>query len=454
MRGRGMKVIAAAIGLAIAPPTLAQLTPPPGPPADTDRVREQADPRTPVGFFTTPGDATAKYVISQSGSYYLTANDTAGFTPIIRITAPDVTLDLNGFLLVGSSFTDHAILVEQAADRAVIHNGSITGTRGSAINAERVPTLVVRDVQIADAGNAYTGDPQDRRSYAINTGGEASIERVNIANSSAGIFAGTDIVVRDVIIRDVTMSGIYSVFPTTITADRCRFERTGDSGISGRDGNTIYATDSLFSACGEHGIDQASIGSIIQRCRISGADDFAITTRSFAPITIRDCSLVVNRGGIETLYEGSKVIDTLFERNRGIAIVSLSATRISGCVFQGNDQGVFVNGTGATIENNTFAPFNRFTFPFVPGVQLNPGFGSTVRNNTFEQVEVELAGNGNQFDGNLFRDAAFTLVGSPAETVFTRNRIQDSPGFTTPDPASNTVGPINDLDSPWANFIN
>ena len=49
---------------------------PPGPPAPTMKTLDQVEPRTPVSAATTPGDATALYVISQPGSYYLTGNIT------------------------------------------------------------------------------------------------------------------------------------------------------------------------------------------------------------------------------------------------------------------------------------------------------------------------------------------------------------------------------------------
>jgi hypothetical protein len=70
------------------------------------KTLEQAEPRIPIGPDTTPGDATAVYVITEPGSYYLTGN-VAGEPGKngIRIS-PSVglrlfTIDLNGFSLIG-----------------------------------------------------------------------------------------------------------------------------------------------------------------------------------------------------------------------------------------------------------------------------------------------------------------------------------------------------------------
>ena len=57
---------------------------------------------TPVDAAHTPGDVDSLFVISQSGSYYLTGSITGVAAKHgIKITAPYVTLDLGGFTLTG-----------------------------------------------------------------------------------------------------------------------------------------------------------------------------------------------------------------------------------------------------------------------------------------------------------------------------------------------------------------
>src|SRR3954470_4200181 len=75
---------------------------PPGAPAPTMKTLDQVEPRTPIDATHTPGDADSLFKITQPGSYYLTANVTG--VPAkhgVEIAASGVTLDLNGFDLVG-----------------------------------------------------------------------------------------------------------------------------------------------------------------------------------------------------------------------------------------------------------------------------------------------------------------------------------------------------------------
>src|SRR5438067_1632484 len=74
---------------------------PPGAPAPTLKTLQQIEPRidvqnAPASAVTTT-DANYHYIITQSGSYYLSGNIVATKTHAIKIAAPDVVLDLSGF---------------------------------------------------------------------------------------------------------------------------------------------------------------------------------------------------------------------------------------------------------------------------------------------------------------------------------------------------------------------
>lgn len=66
----------ATLHLAFASATFGQgsLTPPPGPPAPTVKTLDQVEARTIVNATNTPGDGANTFIISASGSYYLTGN--------------------------------------------------------------------------------------------------------------------------------------------------------------------------------------------------------------------------------------------------------------------------------------------------------------------------------------------------------------------------------------------
>src|SRR3954452_23800400 len=70
---------------------------PPGTPGPTMKTLDQVEARIPIDATHTPGDADANAVLRNPGSYYLTGNFDVTKGAGIRVTMPDVTLDLNGY---------------------------------------------------------------------------------------------------------------------------------------------------------------------------------------------------------------------------------------------------------------------------------------------------------------------------------------------------------------------
>jgi len=99
------------------------LNPPPGSPAPTYKTLGEVQPRTPVQ--TLPGNAQALHVISQPGSYYLTAKVTgvSGKSGIL-VTSNDVTIDLCGFELDGAGVGLGAVSA-QGVSGLCVRNGVV-----------------------------------------------------------------------------------------------------------------------------------------------------------------------------------------------------------------------------------------------------------------------------------------------------------------------------------------
>ena len=103
---------------------------PPGVPAPTMKTLEQIEPRidlqnAPASAVTTT-DANFHYIITQPGSYYLSAN--LGVTKLngIQINAEGVTLDLNGFEISRASGSGgNGIEIAATSHRASVRNGSL-----------------------------------------------------------------------------------------------------------------------------------------------------------------------------------------------------------------------------------------------------------------------------------------------------------------------------------------
>ena len=108
------------------------LTPPAGPPAPVMKTLDQVEARTPLTAGQTGvsiNSTTGSITISQSGSYYLTGNvtvSTVGAHGIV-ISAPRVTLDLNGFSLRCTTVNGGDGISYGASKGTRIINGIIAG---------------------------------------------------------------------------------------------------------------------------------------------------------------------------------------------------------------------------------------------------------------------------------------------------------------------------------------
>ena len=91
---------------------------PPGPPAPTMKTLDQTEPRTAIGILP--------YVITASGSYYLTANllGASGHNGI-TVAADNVTIDLNGFTLSGADGTGTGIAMSGSHSHLTVFNGGV-----------------------------------------------------------------------------------------------------------------------------------------------------------------------------------------------------------------------------------------------------------------------------------------------------------------------------------------
>ena len=159
---------------------------PPGAPAPTmkslDDIYFKLESRTPVNTSTTPGDALNLFIISQPGSYYLTSNIVGVSSKDgIKITTNNITLDLNGFSMRGSSGSFDGILVPSGVtcSNIVIRNGAISSW--------------------GEYGIQSSGD-------IVNS----TFENLNVSfSATVGIECGNGCVVRNCSVNGNVESGIY-----------------------------------------------------------------------------------------------------------------------------------------------------------------------------------------------------------------------------------------------------
>src|SRR5436305_399170 len=105
---------------------------PPGPPAPTMKKLDEIEPRTNLQATPAPpgvdtGNADYQFIITQPGSYYLSANLVVTKTNGIQINAEGVTLDLNGFQVSRDSASGKGIEITSSSDHVTVRNGTVKG---------------------------------------------------------------------------------------------------------------------------------------------------------------------------------------------------------------------------------------------------------------------------------------------------------------------------------------
>lgn len=361
-----------AILLTLAPLALAAgpLDPPPGPVADTSlpgatnpplKTLGQIEPRTAIQSLA--GNATALYVITQSGSYYLTGNiaGSSGKHGIL-IAADHVSIDLCGFTIAGVSGAGDGISTAAYYKNIHIRNGAVRNWPGNGVNAQG-DNSILEDLRVSNCSLAgvYTGTSlgtivrgcvvQDCAGGGVSTGVGSIVERCAIlytltSGTGAGITVADGSIVRDCTVRQVRGTGILA---------------GGDCQVSG--------------------------------CMVSrgNADGVNIGQRS----TIRQCTIVGHTGnGVVVNGVACAVLDNTLDSNAagsttsGGIISTQNSGRIENNTLVNNGQGLRITGIGNFIARNT-ARGNLTNFTIGSSNAYGP------------VVNVALQGNiGNNPDGN------------------------------------------------------
>jgi len=265
---------------------------PAGPPAPGMKTLTQIEPRTPIQ--SLPGDAINQYIISQPGSYYLT-DSIAGVSgkTCIYISAPHVTIDLNGFELAGTGGGGSA--------------GAITGPS---------PSCAVSNGWIHDWPSGGI----------VFFGAHCRIENVLAENCKGGILVGDESVVSDCVASQNGDVGIQVGFHSIVA--HCAANGNG-SGIYLH--LASVASDCTASDCGGTGFTMNNFCSAIN-CASTG------NTTGFNPAysTVVNCSACLNSGN------GFILIDSCLIQNCTIAL--------NGSAGMGH--GIYTDGTGNRIDGN------------------------------------------------------------------------------------------------------
>ena len=305
---------------------------PPGPPGPTMKTLDEiasavsGDVRTPVNATTTPGDATNTYIISQPGSYYLTGNLFAsGGKNGISIRADAVSLDLNGFAVVGEGTgSGSGIIVRAAQGNFSVRNGTIRQWHSVGIAALNATAAVLEQLRVSNSSSdgVQIGTDAAIRNCSISTNAGRGIvggDRVLVsnclvdANGANGISLGSDVQVMDCLVTAGTGGGTALLVVDRSTVARCTVTKNGGTGI------------------------QVGIGSSVDNCTAGGNQLGGV--RLGAASATRNCTIRAN--GAEGI----------------LVLLGSSECQIIGNFCDGNGFGtttyaVLINGAGSRVEAN------------------------------------------------------------------------------------------------------
>ncbi|MBU1693570.1 MAG: right-handed parallel beta-helix repeat-containing protein [Verrucomicrobia bacterium] len=413
---------------------------PPGAPGETMKTLDQVEPRTPI--------SAEGHEIQAPGSYYLTTNIiTSGATAGLRIQTNNVTLDLNGFSILGHNGSGNGISVSAGVDNALIRNGTIRDCYYHGIDAASATRCVFQDLRVL--GNARFPATHD----GINAGSQALVERCQITdNGGDGLVAGAGCrIVNNTIIGngnngiELTGSGSYVAdnivksnadnydiaagnqlnillceVPESIDwPASVKFAGTLICSSTNNNGITVNADDVTIDMSGhaligpgassQSGIYQLSSwrnlrvfnGKVVEW---SGTDQYGVyatgrntqlqhiqaATNNYgiysgADSTISDCSAYNNQDNGIYADSGSVVSRCSASYNKGYGISGWSGSTISGCSTRQNKGDGIYGGSGSTISGCS-ASYN--TNDGIYGSSGSTISGCTASGNTGDGIEV------------------------------------------------------------------
>jgi parallel beta-helix repeat protein len=361
---------------------------PPGAPTPTMKALDQVrSTGKAINSTNTPGDTNYEFVISSSGSYYLTGNLTVGKTNGISVTAPGVFIDLNGFEInrtTGIGGGD-GVTITGDAHRCRMENGSIFGF-SYGIHCTNTSSLprggTFRRLTVAGCSycGLFSGDnwhlsaclAHDNDFYGIYANQGCVLEgcaaHSNLGNTAINAGDGSILTDCTAFNNQVVIGIAASTNSTLNNCSACANHTTAaSSGIQAGSGCVLHNC----TAGGNSSSGSSSYGIYAGACTISNCIAYGNTNTNgtlngatgvgiYAGVaaTITQCSAWNNTGdGIRVdqhcLVTGNNAYQNgNFGNGAGIHATA-SGNRIDGNNVTGNDRGIDVSGTGNIIVRNS-----------------------------------------------------------------------------------------------------
>ncbi len=332
---------------------------PPGAPAPTMKTLDQLDAkldaklesRIAINATNTPGDAISLFKITQPGSYFLTGN-IIGISGKhgIAIASSGVSLDLNGFDLVGvpGSLDGVSATVFDLTNIAVI-NGSVRSWGGDGVDLR---TNFTRNSRVVDVQATENGGSGIRVHFGCTV-----LNCSAAGNSAGGIAANASCMISNSLALQNTGAGITTIAGCTVL--HCSASSNLGSGFAIGDGCTV-------SNCVAESNNNAGF-TVAFGCTVTHSATHQNTGDGMdigGGCTILNCSAYQNFGyGILT-NNSCVVADCTAKSNTLDGIICVASCLIRGNVCSSNGSVSSVGGIHATggqnrIEGNTCTSSGR-----------------------------------------------------------------------------------------------
>lgn len=378
MIGTGLTIVTT--NLVVAGP----LDPPAGPITPTFKTLAEVEPRIPISLATTPGDEDSLFKITAPGSYYLTGNvpGVPGKTGI-EIAAAGVTLDLNGFALIGVPGSLHGVRDNPGSGSIAIRNGSVLSwASGGIVLPNAVDARIEHVTATGNTGNgiAAVGGVISNCTATHNTSRGISVGSARVTgslashNGSEGFYLGDGSSVTECVARSNGLTG---------------FAMNGSGGFANcvaannGDGGFLCGYGCTYTSCAARNNEgrgfSVNYGSIATECSAYGntLDGFTVSG------SVINCQAYNNqRDGIHLEAMGGAAIGNTCRGNgnsstSGAGIrAAATACRIDSNQLSENYIGIAATGDCVVVRNT--ARGNTTNYSFSSGTEYgqiltNPG---------------------------------------------------------------------------------
>ncbi len=228
---------------------------PTGPPAPTMKTLDQVEPRTPVDAVHTPAAGYGEFAITNPGSYYLTTNllGVSGKYGI-EVMTNHVTIDLNGFALLGGGVAGIGVNIDAGASNVTLRNGTISGW-GDGVDSS-APNTCVEHLKVLNCKgsgiyNLSSATPSFIRDCLCENDGSGSSDA---AITIAGGVVADCVVVNNNVSEGINIEGYGSPLA---------FGSISGCLVAGNSGYGVYLVSSGWEVIGNNCITNQSVALVI-----------------------------------------------------------------------------------------------------------------------------------------------------------------------------------------------